>query len=352
MKSIAYIEIDTHAEVAQDFIEIMQDSAEFNVDYYFSKRIIDEIGHPEGNIFLSESSMILDQLKSKRYDLIVIGTVHRYFNTFLTIAEEYNTAIIVHNINFIQSSKWRLLKNIFKTDTVYRLKLWWKEGLFYSSKVYQKAKNLMVLDEELSSGRFKFLPLFYTRDYTKQDHKGFTIVIPGGVSQKRRDYQRVISVIKKLQNSPDIQKKPMEFIFLGKAKNNELKQLIDLERTLKYINITYFKERVSQADFSNWMQKADVLWCPIQEETEFFSQKEIYGKTKMTGNIGDAIKFGKMAVFPKNYQSKLGFIISDQNDMIRLFEELKNNQFDFQKDYNKKTVKEKLETLLKSLIST
>jgi hypothetical protein len=45
------------------------------------------------------------------------------------------------------------------------------------------------------------------------------------------------------------------------------------------------------------MQKADVLWCPIQQKTMFFSQEEIYGKTKMTGNLGDAIKFGKQAVF-------------------------------------------------------
>lgn len=353
MKNIAYIEIDTHAEVAQDFIEIMQDSTEFNVDYYFSKRIIDEIGHSVENIFLSESSMILDQLKLKRYDLIIIGTVHRYFNTFLTIAKEYNTAVIVHNINFIQSSKWSLFKSIFKADTMYRVKLWWKEGLFYSSKVYQKAKNLLVLDEELSSGRLRFLPLFYTRNYEKQDDKVFTIVIPGGVSQKRRDYQRVISVIKKLEDSynADIQKKPIEFVFLGKAKNNELKQITDLERSLKYINITYFTERVSQLDFDSWMRKADVLWCPIQEETEFFSQQEIYGKTKMTGNVGDAIKFGKLAVFPENYHSKLGFIISGQNDIIGQFEELKNTHFDFQKDYNKKIVKEKLETVLKSLIS-
>jgi hypothetical protein len=81
---------------------------------------------------------------------------------------------------------------------------------------------------------------------------------------------------------------------------------------LKYINITYFSERVSQADFEDWMQKTDVLWCPIQQKTTFFSQEEIYGKTKMTGNLGDAIKFGKQAVFPSNYASKLDFIVPEQ----------------------------------------
>ncbi|MEI7489648.1 MAG: hypothetical protein WCJ72_19965, partial [Chryseobacterium sp.] len=60
MKKIAYIEIDTHAEIAQDFIEIMQDSREFKVDYYFSQRIINQIKESKDNIFLSDSSMIMD----------------------------------------------------------------------------------------------------------------------------------------------------------------------------------------------------------------------------------------------------------------------------------------------------
>ena len=150
----------------------------------------------------------------------------------------------------------------------------------------------------------------------------------------------------------DIQKKPIEFVFLGKADHSELKQLTDLERSLQYINIVYFSDRVSHEDFEKWMQKAAVLWCPIQQETEFFSQKEIYGKTKMTGNIGDAIKFGKLAVFPQNYQSSLDFIIQEQPDLIQQFDELKDLKFDFQKKYSKKAVRQKLENLLNNLIST
>jgi len=354
LKNIAYIEIDTHSEVAMDFIDIMQDSDQFRVDYYFSKRIKEETGYSGENVFLSDSSMILDQLKSKAYDLIIIGTVHRYFDTFRIIAEKYNSAVIVHNINFTNISGLRLFRNIFKADVVYRLKLWWKEGLFYSSKVYQKAKNLLVLDEELSSARLRFLPLFYTKNEGKSENKVLLVIIPGGVSQKRRDYQKVFAAIRKLEDlyCAGVQSKSIEFVFLGMAKKTELKQITELEDSLQYINITYFTERVSQADFDRWMQKADVLWCPIQEETEFFSQKEIYGKTKMTGNLGDAIKFGKAAVFPENYHSHLDFIVPEKKDIVKQFEELKNTPFNFQKDYPKKAVKEQLEKVLKSLIST
>ena len=348
MKKIAYIEIDTHAEVAQDFIEIMQDSHEFEVDYYFSQKIKNQIKESDENIFLSDSSMIFNQLKANQYDLVILGTVHRYFNTFQAIVEKFNAAIIVHNINFINTSKSSLIKSIFKEDVIYRLKLWWKEGLFYSSKVYKKPKNLLVLDQELSSEKYKFLPLFYTKDLHQPDNKVLTIVIPGGVSQKRRDYQHTFESIQNLKSSEKI-----AFVFLGKAKDNELKQLQKLSSNIhQNIEIKYFTERVSSVDFENWIQKADVLWCPIQQETEFFSQKEIYGITKMTGNLGDAIKYGKMAVFPANYPSKLDFIVPEKENLIEQFQSVKNSEFDFQKDYNKKTVQENLGKLLNQMITT
>ncbi|KIC64862.1 hypothetical protein [Chryseobacterium taiwanense] len=354
MKKIAYIEIDTHAEIAQNFLELMQDSENFAVDYYFSEKIKKQIQAGEENVFLSDSSMIIEQLKAKKYDLIIVGTVHRYFNTFQAIAEKYNTAFIVHNINFTTLSKFSLFRNVFKEDFVYRLKLWWKEGLFSASGVYKKAKKLLVLDEAFRSEKYRFLPLFCTTDFEKQSDQKLVIVIPGGVSQKRRDYKRIFSKIQEIDKNSkegEITEKSIEFVFLGKAKGSELKEITDLERSLEYITIQYFSERVSSEDFEKWMQKADVLWCPIQPETEFFSHKEIYGETKMTGNLGDAIKFGKWAVFSRNYPSKLDFIIPEQENVIEQFKTLKNTSYDFQKNYNRKSVQKNLENTLTNLIS-
>lgn len=354
LKKIAYIEIDTHAEIAQNFLELMQDSEKFAVDYYFSEKIKKQIRAGKENVFLSDSSMIIEQLKAKKYDLIIVGTVHRYFNTFKAIAEKYNTAFIVHNINFTTLSKFNLFKNIFREDPVYRIKLWWKEGLFSTSMAYKKAKSLLVLDEAFRSEKYKFLPLFCTKDFEKISDPGLTVVIPGGVSQKRRDYKRILSKIREVENNfkeRGSAETLIEFVFLGKAKGVELKQITDLERSLQYITLQYFSERVSSDDFEKWMQKADVLWCPIQQETEFFSQKELYGITKMTGNLGDAIRFGKWAVFPRNYPSKVDFIIPEEENIMEQFKQLKNSSYDFQKKYGRKSVRENLENTLTSLIS-
>lgn len=346
MKKIAYIEIDTHAEIAQAFMDIMKGSQEFSVDYYFSKRIKDQINHSDEPVFLSDSSMILDQLKGKDYDLIIIGTVHRYFNTFLAITKKYNTAVISHNLNFIKASKFDLIKSVFKGDIVFRLKLWLKEGLFYKTKVYQTSGSLLVLDEALISGNYQFLPLFYTRDFDKTKNENLIVLIPGGVSQKRRDYAYIFKTIKNLKTD-----KPCRFVFLGKANGHELKQLRQLSEKLPgNIEITYFSERVSSEDFERWMQKADVLWCPIQLETEFFSMKETYGLTKMTGNLGDAIAYGKLAVFPGKYPSKLDFIIPEKENVIDQLTELSETSFDFYKTYGRKEIQKKLEQFLHSLI--
>jgi hypothetical protein len=313
LKKIAYIELDTHAEIALNFMELMNDSKEFSVDYYFSEKILKTLGLKESeNIKKTTPENLIHQLSTDNYQLIIIGTAHRYFNVFEKVAEKFNTSIICHNLNFVKTSNFDLLSSVFKEDFQYRLKLLLKEGLLRKSNVYKKAKNLLVLDRGFDSAqpdKYKFLPIFYTKFSENLDNPIFTIVIPGAVSQKRRDYERVLKSIKNFRF-------PFEIIFLGKASGKELEMLQDFEQSKpENISIKYFTEKVPQNIFDDYMQKADVLWCPIQQETEFFSQKEIYGFTKMSGNIGDAIKFRKLAVFPENYPSNYSFIIPEKGSL-------------------------------------
>lgn len=334
-------------------MEIMEGSQLFSVDYYFSEKIKKQVGK-DASVYISDCSIITGQLKEKKYDLVIIGTVHRFFSTFKRIVQQYNTAVIAHNLNFVKISKFGLLKNMFREDIIYRLKLCLKEGLLYAPEVYQKAK-LVVLDRALLSEGYQLLPIFYTKNFEETEHPVFTVVIPGGVSQKRRDYKKVFSKIKELENDfrtgKVFKNKLIEFVFLGKiAEKDELRRIKDLEKTLEHVNIIYFTERVSQDDFEKWMRKADILWCPIQQDTEFFSQKEVYGRTKMTGNIGDAIKYGKLAVFPADYPSESEFIIPEKENVMALFEELKNVSFDFRTQFSKATVQAELEKVLLNLI--
>ena len=357
MKKIAYIELDTHAEIALNFMELMNDSKVFSVDYYFSEKILRFFGFAQNdklpeNIFKAKPENLIQQLSTNNYQLVIIGTVHRYFNVFEKVAEQFNTSIICHNLNFVKVSNFDLLSSIFKEDFQFRLKLLLKEGLLRKSKVYQKAKNLLVLDRGFENfvrkplvyaqpDKYKFLPIFYTKFSGKSENETYTIVIPGAVSQKRRDYERVLKSIKNFRF-------PFEIIFLGKASGKELEMLQDFEQSKpENISIKYFKEKVPQDVFDDYMQKADVLWCPIQQETEFFSQKEIYGFTKMSGNIGDAIKYGKSAIFPENYPSKYSFIIPEKGSLEDFLFTKKDVDFS---EFSKEKVLQELEKTIFALL--
>lgn len=127
---------------------------------------------------------------------------------------------------------------------------------------------------------------------------------------------------------------------------NKLNQISN--KVPQFVKIQYFEEKINQIKFDNWMINADVLYCPIQKETEFFSIKEIYGETKISGNIGDAIKYGKPAIFPETYESDLEFVIKEKSDLQTQLSEVKNPKFDFQ-SYSLENVSKKLAILVETL---
>jgi len=349
MKRIAYIELDTHAELANNFFELTKNLKEISVDFYFSEKIYKFLNLHGNNIFLTDYSELLEILEKEKYDLIIIGTVHRHFIFYKAIVEKFNTAILVHNLNFTKASNWNLIKGIFKQDFKYRLKLFLKEGLLEAPNVYQNSKYLLGIDELVSDkNNLEFLPIYFNQFNSKNpESETIKIVIPGAVSQSRRDYNSFFQKLLKFKNIGI----NYEIIFLGKASGKELSKLNQiLNKIPQFIKIQYFEEKISQNEFDDWMMKTDVLYCPIQKKTEFLSIKEIYGKTKISGNIGDAIKYGKPAIFPETYESDLEFIIEEKPDLQTQFSEVRNHKFDFQ-SYSLKNVSKKLAILVERLIT-
>ena len=202
MKKIAYIELDTHAELAANFYESTKDSSQVSVDFYFSEKIFKIINIHGENIFLTDNCEIFETLENKKYDLIIIGTVHRHFNLYKTIVGKFKTAIIVHNLNFTKASKRQLFKSIFKQDFKYRLKLLLKEGLLEAPKVYQQAKHLLGIDELMSKkNHLKFLPIYFNQfDFQNAQKETIRIIIPGTVSQSRIDYDSFFEKLKHFKN--------------------------------------------------------------------------------------------------------------------------------------------------------
>lgn len=316
-RKIAFIEFDTHSEISGNILELSRDSTKLDFDFFFSQKIADRLQiQKEDNIFVSDHKKLLNDLSKRSYSLLIIGTAHRYFSLWKSLTKNFPTALIVHNKKFAALSSAEIKSLIFKNELLYRFKLLTKEGLLSSPQVFQQAKTLFVLDPALADERHDFLPVFF-QQHVSGAHKGFmTVVIPGAVDTHRRDYEHIF---KKLNETKF--EKPHHFIFLGKAGPEMLEKLQKLQDTAAANNfsIEFFREKVPQPEFDRLISTADVLWCPIQQRTSFFSQEEIYGKTKMTGNIGDAIKFGKPAIFPAWYPSNLPFIFPEEEDLEKQF---------------------------------
>ncbi len=344
MRRIAYIELDTHAEIASRFYRLLRDSPVFTVEYYFSPKIAEQVQLTGNNVFVLQPAELLNKLRQQKYELVLIGTVHRYFQIFYKVVQEFRTAVIVHNLNFSQETATTLYKNIGKEETKYRVKLALKEHLHLAPLVYKKAAARLVLDASMASDGTQWLPLFYAETPGSSGNQILNIVIPGSVQQQRRDYQHVLRQLAK-------SKELLHVTFLGKAAGAELQWLQRFEQEYSVqVSLRYYTEKVPQLEFDNVMRNADVLWCPIQRRTRFFSVAEEYGRTKMSGNIGDAISYAKPAVFPRWFTSPYEFIHQEQVHIDAQLLALKNMQYDFLQNYSKETVRTRLEEVLQRLL--
>lgn len=354
---VAYIEIDTHAEIARNFRELSRDFTSLEIDYYFSARILSELQlFPTGNIYKSDSKVLFEQLKVHSYDLVIIGTAHRYFSLFLEIQKGFNTYVITHNLNFCRRSTSFLLKSILKADRVYRLKLLLKEGLLSAPKVFADSSRLLVLDQDLHKGAAKVLPLFYTKSTPPTKAGEFLIVIPGEVSQKRRDYREVLKRLREYGLKAASQKdsreslKRVHVVLLGRARGKELRWLEELKfKHYAVLNIEFFTHKVSSSHFDEVLSRAALIWCPLHRKTRFFGGTELYGMTKMTGAIGDAIKFSTPLLLPSFYKSSCPLVQSSKGSTISsLIEEQSAEKIPYER-YVKSKVSSELESLLLQL---
>ena len=115
------------------------------------------------------------------------------------------------------------------------------------------------------------------------------------------------------------------------------------------ISIKFFETKVPDVDFREEMSNASVLWCPLQLHVDFFSQKETYGSSKISGNVGDAIKFGVPAIFPASYKNAYSFIFTEREDVEKQIIDLTNFSEDFSLNFNRRTIAGQLEKVLLSL---
>ena len=125
------------------------------------------------------------------------------------------------------------------------------------------------------------------------------IVVPGTVEKRRRNYDHVFDLMKKLVES----KITFTMVFLGKLYEDSGQEILARSKTWneKYNNLYYYEDgEVNQLEFDRIMASATILFLPLEIETIFDDDiTEICGTSTTSGNITEVIRHAKPFIIPK-----------------------------------------------------
>jgi glycosyltransferase involved in cell wall biosynthesis len=144
--------------------------------------------------------------------------------------------------------------------------------------------------------------VFENRDKAMQlcnPSKPLRIVVPGSIDKLRRDYDKVFELLERI-NKHSL---PVTIVLAGGPVAVYGQAIIDKSRSyLKtYNNLIYYEEAVvKQSLFDEELDNCHFVWIPSVIRTVIADGiEEIYGITKSSGNVFDAIKHARPVLVPK-----------------------------------------------------
>lgn len=370
-KKIAIIELETHSALLEQWYLLLAEMISVDFHFFVHQKVMDKLTTiPVKYITLIENvSEIETQINT--FDAVIVDTLHRNFEQYNLIFSQKPTLTLVHNLNFslffksIDFSNFWLEKQRFG----YYLKLYLSEKVHSKRKAILKSTRFGVLSESLLKtiqsedkeleGKSEVLQLNYCQSSVQNSSTEIKIVMPGNVSNKRKDIKMLFEILPKLNP-----KSNLHFVFLGKPESEVIvKQIEFLKQNCDAkIAVTYYAAFIPWQEYSAVISSADLLLCPIKNETSFYWVNEIYGQTKVSGAEADCIYNGKIGLFPTSY-SKMNWhnlYYEKGEDLSQILNELTKTELELEyqklqpylKEYTFENVKNKLENQLLQLANT
>lgn len=305
------------------------------------------------------------------FDAIIVNTFHRNFEDYALILKKKPSLVLLHNLNFslfFKSINWKCLR-VEKGRFAYYLKLYFSERVSRTRKVISKADYFGVLSQSLwneiqsqnpaFASKTKVIPLNYCKNFNFVKEEAIQIVMPGNVSNKRKDIKMLFEILPKLHP-----KSKLHFTFLGKPESDKIVRQIEVfkQNCSENITINYYSQFIPWQEYSEVISKAHLLLCPIKKDTSFYWVNEIYGKTKVSGAEADCIYNGKIGLFPASYPKMNwhNLYYETGNDLTQILNNLtlENLDKEYQKlqpylqNYTFENVKKQLENQLLQLANT
>jgi hypothetical protein len=292
------------------------------------------INHPQVNFIVQDNPVankeqankMAELVREQSIDLLFVVTLQCNFAPFYQLIRKSKafgakSILSMHNLNTWMSPK--VFMHPKKTlRALYRHRI---------AKVVD-AYNVLMPNQVAYLNRFSrnkpvlwissyALPL---KDEAVPEAPVFRIVVPGIITNWRRNYKQLFQVLKRLKGYAG----SFEVILLGRledrwpenavqkvlykiseATNGKyelhrhnsdmriLRSMLD-ELVEEQINISYYKEYVTEHEFKRVMMSADLILSPTKPFFYFDGHKETYGESKCSGNIQDMIKYQKPLMLP------------------------------------------------------
>lgn len=329
-KRIAFIEMETHSALLEQWYLLVSKMEQIDFHFYVSQKVYDKLtAIPQKHLTIVSA---VPKIDISIFDTIIVNTLHRNFEEYRTLFSQKKVLCLVHNLNFSLFLKAISWCNIFKEKErlTYFLKLYWKEKIASKRKVLHQAKNFGVISHAAletikREGRFldksQLVQMNYCQNFEFPSNEIIEIVMPGNVSNKRKDVDLVLRVINKL--APTYK---MHFVFLGKPENdNVLKQLEMLKSNCHpHISITYYNQFIPWQEYSKVIAQAHLLLCPIKQHTSFYWVDEVYGETKVSGAEADCMYNGKIGIFPISYPKMdwYNWQYQTESDLVKILNDI------------------------------
>jgi hypothetical protein len=129
--------------------------------------------------------------------------------------------------------------------------------------------------------------------------------VVGGIDPRRRDYGGLLEALK---NAVPKLQRPLKLCLLGRPRGAFGQRILADYRALEdeRFSVDAFEGFVPQEQFEVRIAETDFLFIPALENTRYTIWRESYGKTKISGNVYDMIRYGKPALLPEHYRLPKG----------------------------------------------
>jgi len=258
----------------------------------------------------------VDKINSS--DLLFINTISLNFDIYDPIKEKVKIFVRVHNANILFNPHHSFYRKYVFINPLSAILFFIKHKSLkrYISKfqAFKSKVNCFVFPEiemwnyalenfqDISCDNSCLLPLKLYKEkkgiHSSSDE--FKIGIIGALHKSTRDIESIIQLLHHLHKTKFEQ--TICFSFLGNIQTKAGKKIQNiLEKTSSSIKIEYFDEDISQTSFALALHALNCIIIPLNLNTNTSLFTEIYGKTKISGNISDIAISPKPILIPEGY---------------------------------------------------